>query len=88
MQRKSKLICKILDYVERTQTNGPVAPPEFDDYNAVEVHYHIGLCVEAGYIVADKPGLYDGHRVFPAIHRLTWGGHEALDILRREGCGQ
>ena len=87
MQRKTKLIRKILEHVEREQTNGPVGPPEFDDYPAIEVHYHVGLCVEAGYIVADAPGLYDGQRVFSAIHRLTWEGHEALDRLRREGCG-
>ena len=79
-----KLICKILDYVEREANGGPVSVPEFDGYEDVDIHYHVGLCVEAGYIVADKPGLYGGVRAFPGIHRLTWAGHEALEELRRE----
>jgi len=89
MRRQSKLIHKILEYVETEQQgNYSVLPPEFDDYSPVTVHYHIGLCNEAGFIVVDRPGLYDGMRLFPGIQRMTWRGHEELDRLRKEGCGR
>lgn len=87
MRRDWKLIYRLLTHVER-HTNGPIAVPTIKGYDPAVVHYHVGLCVEAGYLVADKPGLYDGVRLFSGIERLTWHGHEALDRLRQEHGGK
>lgn len=87
MRRSFKLIKKILAHVEREQINGPIPPPEFDGHPKIEVHHHIRLCEEAGFLEADKPGWYDGVLLYPSLTRLTWNGHEELDRLRRENGG-
>ena len=87
MKRDFKLIYRILCHVER-HTNGPIQVPDVDGYEPEVVHYHVGLCEEANYlVVAGKPSLYDGKRMFSGIERLTWDGHEALDQLRRDNGG-
>lgn len=87
MRRDYALICKILEYVEREQINGPVAAPSFEGYTPTQVHNHIKLCVEAGYIEAPGAGIYDGGIRYNQIDRLTWLGHEALDDLRQRNAG-
>ena len=88
MQRKIKLIREILQYVETEHADSAVAVPEFNSYDDVQVHYHIGLCVEAGYLISSNPAVSKGQRKFSTIQRLTWEGHEALDRLRRDCCGR
>ena len=83
---KFKLIRMILEYVERARPNGTL-PPEFDCYDETTVQEHLLLCVEAGYIEADFR-MYMGQSVCVYIDRLTWKGHDELDRLRKEGCGQ
>ena len=82
MRRNTELIFKLLTYVEK-HTNGPVTVPSFDDYGTQQVHNHVRLAVEAGYIEADDPAMYE-FWVYPAIQRLTWSGHEVLDRMRSE----
>ena len=82
MQRKFKLIRKLLEYVEMSHTGGRLPVPEFRDYGEAEVHYHLGLCEEAGYLVLCQPTNDDQARRFGGISRLTWLGHDALDSLR------
>ena len=83
MQRKMKLIRKILEYVERAQTEESLPAPEFEDYTEAQVHYHLGLCEEAGYLALHQPRSTEQRR-FPGILRMTWAGHEALDSMRGE----
>lgn len=83
MRREPDLIYQLLAYVEE-KTNGPVEVPTLRCYTHHQVHNHVRLCVEAGYIETDKPGWFDGLLYYPAIHRLTWLGHEALDQMRRD----
>ena len=81
MQRKMKLVRKILEYVEMSNTEDRLNVPEFDDYSEAEVQYHVGLCEEAGYLVL--PQLREEPiRRFSGIFRLTWAGHEALDDMQ------
>ena len=81
MQRKKKLIYKILKYVEKEHQNGPVPVPEFDDYSETQVCNHVKLCEEAGYLDI----FVSSHDKKPeSIIRLTWNGHNALDSLRQE----
>ena len=83
MQRKMQLIRKLLEHVEMSQTENRILVPEIQDYSESEVHYHVGLCEEADFLVIfhcqyePEPG-----RRFPGISRLTWKGHEALDSMR------
>ena len=87
MQRKMKLIRKLLEYVEMSPTEDPLPVPEIDGYDEAQVHYHIGLCEEAGYLVTRKPASDGPGRRFTGIDRMTWKGHEALDGLRnRQQC--
>lgn len=85
MQRKMKLIRKLLEYVEMSHTEQSLPIPEIDDYSEAEVHYHLGLCEEAGYLVLYQPDFAGAGRRFSGIARLTWNGHEALDKLRYRG---
>ena len=82
MQRKMKLICKILAYIERVYGSNGVPTPEFPDYSDSQVHYHIGLCLQAGYLTAQV--VSGAEERFPRyeIGTLTWQGHEALEALR------
>ncbi|MDE0170740.1 MAG: DUF2513 domain-containing protein [bacterium] len=86
MKRDFKLIYRILCHVER-HTNGPIQVPDIEGYAPEVVHYHVGLCDEAGYLVAGSVGIYEGKRMFNGIERITWDGHEALDRLRRDNGG-
>ena len=52
MQRKMKLVHKLLEHLERRHDDDPIPLPEIDGYSEEQVHYHVGLCVEAGYLVA------------------------------------
>ena len=87
MQRKMKLIRKLLEHVELSQTEDPIPTPEIEGYGEAQVHYHIGLCEEAGYIIAHRPKFDGPGRRFPGMVRLTWQGHEALDNMRAARTG-
>ena len=82
MRRKMKLLRKILEHVEMSENEDAIPPPEFEDYTEGQVHYHIGLCEEAGYLVVYQPEVSTQKRRFPSIARMTWSGHEAVDKLR------
>lgn len=82
MQRKMKLIRKILEHVEMSTTEERLPVPEFNDYSEAKVHYHLGLCEEAEYLILYQTEFDDHKRRFAAITRLTWEGHEALDAMR------
>ena len=82
MTRKMRLVHKLLEHVEMQQTEHRIPVPEIDGYSEGQVHYHVGLCQEAGYPVVHQPCAQgSGHR-FGGIERLTWKGHEALDSMR------
>ena len=87
MQRRMKLIRKILQYVSDCDTEDPLRPPEFEDYSEAQVHYHLNLCEEAGYLLLERRGRCANHRRVSGIYRLTWQGHEALERLC-QGCSQ
>ena len=82
MRRKMKLVRKILEYVEMQTSEDAIPVPEVRDYSEAEVHYHVGLCEEAGYLVLYQPDSNLQGRRFPGIARMTWDGHEALERMR------
>ena len=84
MKRNMKLIRKLLQYAEEKATGILIEAPEYRDYSDKEVHYHIGLCMEAGYLHANCKVAYDPPRYL--IRSLTWMGHEKLEQLNQEAC--
>ena len=84
MRRHMKLVRLLLEHAE-AQCNGHwYNPPELKDYGASEVEYHVRLCQEAGYIVAQVVAspVVNGEPDRYQMGRLTWAGHEELDRLR------
>ena len=84
MRRDLHLVRRILLHVEAQGEDGAPAAAGFqgvsDDSTSPEtVHYHVQLLHDAGLIVADElvPGQW-----WP--ERITWDGHEFLDLARDE----
>ena len=83
MKRELRLIRRILEYDESQTSCGMRDAPECQQYSWKEVHYHIGLCGQAGYLsICTITGPDEAHPRYEAGN-LTWQGHEALDKLRR-----
>ena len=64
------------------QTNHRTPALEIDGYSEGQVHHHVGLSQEAGYMMVRQPVADGPQRRFPGIERLTWKGREALDGMR------
>ena len=48
-----------------------------------DIHYHVGLCGQAGYVaVLTISGSGEEHPRYK-VGNLTWEGHEALVVLRK-----
>ena len=85
MKRELRLIRKILEYVESRTSGGTVDAPECSNYSWEVVHYHIGLCGQAGYLEVRRiSGADDEAHPRYEVGNMTWQGHEALDRLRSE----
>lgn len=79
MKRYMCLILEILRFAERQSGEEPmIPPPEIEGYTPRQVHYHVGLCGEAGYLHVRESST--GGEFF--IQSLTWQGHEVLDRHR------
>ena len=78
MKRKMTLIYKILEWTESHADGDPKTPPEIQGYQDAEINYHIGLCIQAGYLEANYRPIDRTYRII----NLTWDGHEALDRHR------
>ena len=79
MKRKMTLIHKILEWTESHADGDPKTPPEIQGYQDTEVNYHIGLCLQAGYLEADYQNSDQTSDQTYKIINLTWDGHEVLD---------
>ena len=80
MKRDLDLVRRILLHIEKSGTS-PTGFGAFveDGYDLPAIHYHIRLLHDAGLIEADEivPGQW-----WP--ERMTWSGHEFLDVARNE----
>ena len=83
MKRYMELIRRLLAHIEQ----GNLTIPEWSDYTPKQVHYHIGLCYEAGYIDVEKAFELNVEYQKYRILRLLWDGHNALDELRHQLLG-
>ena len=82
MRRFKDLVQAILSYVERYSGPPPIEVPEIPSFDQLQVHYHVGLCSEAGFLhVKEIPNPNGCWKQYEIIN-LTWQGHEALDKLK------
>ena len=86
MKRQMKLIRKLLQYAEANATGLPIDAPEYQKYSEEEVHYHLGLCSEAGYMRVSNSTYAGMPTPRYMIINLTWQGHEELERLNRDAC--
>ena len=82
MKLHQDLMQIILEWAEEHVTSAPVDPPRCCNHDAMVVHYHVGLCSEAGYLNVYK--LSGKEEPYPryAIGHLTWEGQMALAQMR------
>ena len=84
MKRHKKLIRALLEYAEENATGEGAPAPEIEGYSIVEVHYHIGLCAEEGWLkTKDATISTDVGQRFKIIN-LTARGHDKLDQSRKK----
>ena len=79
MSRDMALILAVLRYVRDNATcDGAVSEPDFNPkHSTAKTHYHVQLCVQAGYldVTENAPDLLDSVKSYA----LTWQGHEFLE---------
>ena len=91
MKRDQELIHQLLKYAEaeangcgHTPSSAHLREQSGRTWPRSEIHYHIELCHEAGYLKAKKSSFRTGKYVEDtcirayAIVNLTWAGHEEL----------
>lgn len=81
MKREKDIIYQILRWTEDNATGLPRCIDLGMDPD--KLHYHIGLCREAGFLRTQPlvGNTIERHRIIA----LTWAGHNALDKLK-DGC--
>ena len=82
MKRHMDLIRKLLEWAEEHGNGDPLDPPRCCQYEPRVVHYHVGLCGEAGFFRVQKISGAEEPYARYALGSLTWVGHEALERLR------
>jgi DNA-binding transcriptional ArsR family regulator len=82
MKRNADLIRKILMEIENFSHPIGMVPLNIEEYNDEEISYHLLLLEEAGFIEAYNFSGGDTLKLVPK--RLTWTGHEFLDLARNE----
>ena len=82
MNRDMGLILKILQWTKCKENQMPQVP-SFCGHSEEQVHYHIGLCRQAGSIETTEPMKPTSTTQFTTygIRSLTWAGHEMLKEL-------
>ena len=77
MRRNTELVKRILEILEEEgpqQVEAPYRVTGARGYSFEEVEYHAMLCSDQGFVVADRE---------EGTIRLTWGGHDELERMRR-----
>ena len=79
MKRDWNLIQSILEYMEEYGNGIQKETPQLEGYSQKQVKYHVLLCGEAEYMTVLETEAGD----VIGMLRLTWAGHNALEVLRR-----
>lgn len=80
MKRNLDLIRQILLKIEQSPRPGDLIEIKIDGHTSEEIAYHLGLLHEAGYIIAMS--FQGDNHIDWMPSRLTWEGHEFLDLAR------
>ena len=78
MNREMKLVLMILCYAKEKADGSLLRAPRFEGFSEVQIHYHIGLCSEAGFLHVNRHSMGLDHAPAYDIFNLTWNGHEFL----------
>ncbi len=81
MKRDMDLIRKVLISLEEREDAG-AGPLQIDGYDEPLISYHVMLLAEAGLIEATDMSGSNSIEWMP--ERLTWSGHEFLDLARSD----
>ena len=81
MKRCMEIIRKILEYAE-AQESLWFDPPHVEGVEPERVHYHVGLCGQAGLLDIDDNSVHNVAYPRYRIEGLTWQGHEELKRMR------
>ena len=86
MKRNMKIIRALLEYLEQAcKGDGELIPvPSCDLYSDEALSYHVGLCLQAGYMDGKTLSFTDTKPQYQMIS-LTWKGQEKLAELRKAG---
>ena len=82
MKRDMNLIRKILEYASEQGNGEPLEAPICPGHDATVIHYHIGLCEQAGFFDVYVVSHPDETNKRYAIGSMTWAGHDELERLR------
>ena len=86
MRRDMDLIRRLLEYAEAKESIEPIPAPEIGGYYDDQIHYHLRLCQEAGYLRVEAMETRGVGAPRRAVHyriiELTWRGHEQLAAMR------
>jgi len=86
MKRDFDLIRKLLLFFEEKPDAGHIEVPPIENYEEMEIKYHLLLLYDAGLVRCEPAKSSSGDRVIYVIpFDLTWAGHEFLDKIRNEG---
>ena len=87
MERHKKLIRWLLEHAEQKRSTSLSSAPTCPNFTSEDMHYHIGLCFQAGYLTASDVSAAEERFTRYEIGILTWKGHEALAELRENNQG-
>ena len=85
MKRDMELVRKLLFAVETHDSSSALENPTIDGYDEQTIDHHVFLMWEGGLVDAIRIDTFQsGADARAAARRLTWAGHDALDILRSD----
>jgi hypothetical protein len=85
MKRDMELVRKLLFAIETHEFSSNLENPPIEGYDEQTIDHHVFLMWEADLVEAIKTDtMSSGPHRRAAARRLTWKGHDALDVLRSD----
>ena len=85
MKRDMDLVRKLLFAIETHEFSSRLENPPVEGYDEATIDHHVFLMKEAGLVEAlSIDTQQSGPHRRAAARRLTWKGHDALDVLRSD----
>ena len=85
MKRDMELVRQLLFAIETHEFTSRLQNPPIEGYDEQTVDHHVFLMWEAGLVEAiNTDHQMSGPHRRAAARRLTWAGHDALEVLRND----